>query len=341
MRAAAACQAKLGDDDGYYRALQRLLQHYPSKAYWADAIARLQRLSGFSDRLLLDSFRLMRHVGVLEDPQDLMSTAQLAVEASLPGEARAVLQAGFDAGLLGKGPEAAAQQALMNRAQRLAQADQAQLDEAISQAQRQADGRALFLLGQAAISYGQRERGLGLMEAALGRGSPSTPMRRGCAWRWPCRWQAVRPRPTGCSRPCPSAMGWPTWPVCGCWPCAEGAGMLAPSLQHRLLGDHLCEVLRSGAAAQADAATWMPFERRLRRHVGELSNALAALYGGREDFMGVMERVALTAWGGWCARPQVWRERDLRREERPDWFWTSRWWVRCVTPTCGLAAWPA
>lgn len=96
--------------------------------------------------------------------------------------------------------------------------------------------------------------------------------------------------------------------------------MLAPSLQHRLLGDHLCEVLRSGAAAQADAATWMPFERRLRRHVGELSNALAALYGGREDFMGVMERVALTAWGGWCARPQVWRERDLRREERPDWF---------------------
>lgn len=170
LRAAAACQAKLGDDDGYYRALQRLLQHYPSKAYWADAIARLQRLSGFSDRLLLDSFRLMRHVGVLEDPQDLMSTAQLAVEASLPGEARAVLQAGFDAGLLGKGPEAAAQQALMNRAQRLAQADQAQLDEAISQAQRQADGRALFLLGQAAISYGQRERGLGLMEAALGRG---------------------------------------------------------------------------------------------------------------------------------------------------------------------------
>ena len=96
--------------------------------------------------------------------------------------------------------------------------------------------------------------------------------------------------------------------------------MLAPSLQHRLLGDHLCEVLRSGPAAGADAALWGPFERRLRRHVGDLSNALAALYGSREDFMSVMERVAGTAWAGWAQRPAVWRELDQRREERPDWF---------------------
>ena len=96
--------------------------------------------------------------------------------------------------------------------------------------------------------------------------------------------------------------------------------MLAPSLQHRLLGDHLCEVLRSGPAVGADAALWGPFERRLRRHVGDLSNALAALYGSREDFMSVMERVAGTAWAGWAQRPAVWRELDQRREERPDWF---------------------
>ncbi|MFN5701874.1 MAG: alpha-amylase family glycosyl hydrolase [Betaproteobacteria bacterium] len=96
--------------------------------------------------------------------------------------------------------------------------------------------------------------------------------------------------------------------------------MLAPTLQHRLLGDHLCEVLRGGAAAGAEAALWGPFERRLRRHVGELSNALAALYGSREDFMSVMERVAGTAWAGWAQRPAVWRELDQRREERPDWF---------------------
>ena len=170
LRAAAACQAKLSDDDGYYRALERLLQHYPSKAYWADAIARLQRRTGFHDRLLLDTFRLMRHVGVLQDPDDLMSTAQLAVEASLPGEAKAVLQAGFEAGILGKGTGASAQQALLARAQKLAQADAAQFEEALAQAQRQSDGRQLFLLGQAAVFEGQPERGVRLMETALERG---------------------------------------------------------------------------------------------------------------------------------------------------------------------------
>jgi hypothetical protein len=170
LRAAAACQAKLSYDDGYYRALERLLQHYPSKAYWADAIARLQRRTGFHDRLLLDTFRLMRHVGVLQDPDDLMSTAQLAVEASLPGEAKAVLQEGFEAGILGKGPGASAQQALLARAQKLAQADAAQFEEALAQAQRQSDGRQLFLLGQAAVFEGQQERGVRLMETALERG---------------------------------------------------------------------------------------------------------------------------------------------------------------------------
>jgi len=170
LRAAAACQAKLSDDDGYYRALERLLQHYPSKAYWADAIARLQRRTGFHDRLLLDTFRLMRHVGVLQDPDDLMSTAQLAVQASLPGEAKVVLQEGFEAGILGKGPGASAQQALLARAQKLAQADAAQFEEALAQAQRQSDGRQLFLLGQAAVFEGQQERGVRLMETALERG---------------------------------------------------------------------------------------------------------------------------------------------------------------------------
>jgi hypothetical protein len=175
LRAAAACQAKLSDDDGYYRALERLLQHYPSPAYWADAIARLQRRAGFHDRLLLDTFRLMRHVGVLQDPDDLMSTAQLAVEASLPGEARAVLQAGFEAGILGKGPGASVQQSLLVRAQKLAQAEAAQFEEAVAQAQRQSDGRQLFLLGQAALFEGQAERGVRLMEAALERGLARQP----------------------------------------------------------------------------------------------------------------------------------------------------------------------
>lgn len=170
LRAVAACHAKLGNQDGYYRSLIQLLEHHPSKAYWTDAVARLQHRPEFADRLVLDAFRLMRHVGVMEDPDDIMSHAQLAVAASLPGEARGVLQAGFDAGRLGQGAPAAAQRELLARVSRLAQADQAQLDESERTAQKQSDGRQLFLVGQAAMSYGQAERGLKLMEAAVQRG---------------------------------------------------------------------------------------------------------------------------------------------------------------------------
>lgn len=170
LRAAAACHAKLGNQDGYYRSLTQLLQHHPSKAYWADALARLQHRPEFADRLVIDAFRLMRHVGVMEDPDDMMSHAQLAVAASLPGEARSVLQAGFDAGRLGQGTASSAQRDLLARVNRLAQADQAQLDESERLAQKQADGRQLFLVGQAAMSYGQPERGLQLMEVAVQRG---------------------------------------------------------------------------------------------------------------------------------------------------------------------------
>ena len=176
LRALAACHAKLGRDDGYYAALERLLRHHPRKEYWADIIARLQRRPGFSDRMLLDSFRLMARVGAMEDADDFMSAAQLAVLAALPGEARAFLQVGFDSGALGKGPGAAGQRELMSKVSREAEADRSQLDEAQRQAASAADGRRLFQVGQAALSYGQPERALQLMEQALAKGIGRHPM---------------------------------------------------------------------------------------------------------------------------------------------------------------------
>ena len=170
LRAAAACHAKLGNQDGYYRSLVQLVEHHPSKAYWSDALARLQHRPEFADRLLLDAFRLMRHVGVMEDPDDFMSHAQLSVAASLPGEARSVLQAGFDAGRLGQGAAATTHREMLARVNRLAQSDQQQLDESERLAQQQNDGRQQFLVGQAAMTYGQAERGLKLMESAVQRG---------------------------------------------------------------------------------------------------------------------------------------------------------------------------
>ena len=170
LRASVACQAKLGQDDAYYHDLERLVGHHPRKEYWGDLIARLQRKAGFSDRLLLDTFRLMRHVGAMEDADDFMSAAQLAVFATLPGEARAFLQAGLDSGALGKGPGAQSHRDLMARVIKESDVDKAQLAEAEKQALAASDGRRLILVGQAAWSYGQNERAAKLMEQGVAKG---------------------------------------------------------------------------------------------------------------------------------------------------------------------------
>lgn len=175
LRASVACQAKLGQDEAYFRDLERLLDHYSKPEYWADLVARLQRRPGFADRLLLDSFRLMQQVGAMEDADDFVSAAQLSIRAALPGEALRFLKAGFDAGVLGKGPAAAAHRDLLARVTREAAADKAQLPDALKQASGAADARRQFLAGQAAWSHGQVDEGVQMMQQALARGITREP----------------------------------------------------------------------------------------------------------------------------------------------------------------------
>ena len=99
--------------------------------------------------------------------------------------------------------------------------------------------------------------------------------------------------------------------------------MLAPQIQGQLLGEHLSQRLREQEAAGSPAALWEPFDARLRLHASDLAAALAGLYGNREDFLGVIERVVRTAWAGWSARPRDLREHDARREQDPQWFMSS------------------
>lgn len=96
--------------------------------------------------------------------------------------------------------------------------------------------------------------------------------------------------------------------------------MLASTIQHRLLGDHLAAQLRAGPAADAGPESWIPFEQRLRRNAAGLAEALAGLYGGREDFLAVVECVVNTAWKGWASRSPALRALDQRREREVDWF---------------------
>ncbi len=94
--------------------------------------------------------------------------------------------------------------------------------------------------------------------------------------------------------------------------------------QHRLLGERLASHLRASCAAKAPDESWLPFEARLLEHAASLVHALSELYGQREDFIAVLERVLSTAWQGWEARDAELRQRDHACEQNPQWFQHQR-----------------
>ena len=87
-------------------ALERLVTYYPKKEYWVDLLSRMQRKPGFSDRLVLDTYRLSLATGSMSAASDYMEMAQLALQAGHAAEAKQVVDKGFAAGVLGTGAEA-------------------------------------------------------------------------------------------------------------------------------------------------------------------------------------------------------------------------------------------
>ena len=118
LRLLALAHQQLKDDAGYFAALKKLLALYPSKAYWADAIARLPNLPGFNPRYELDCYRLFVETDNLEDAGEYVEMAGLAMKAGLPAEALRILNAGYDKGVLGQGSDAGTHARLRSEAQK-------------------------------------------------------------------------------------------------------------------------------------------------------------------------------------------------------------------------------
>jgi hypothetical protein len=85
-------------------ALEKLVANYPKKDYWAALLGRIQRKPGFSDRFAIDVLRLKLATGNLTSADDYMELAQLALQAGLPSEGKAVVDKGMAAGVLGVAP---------------------------------------------------------------------------------------------------------------------------------------------------------------------------------------------------------------------------------------------
>ncbi|MDE2349358.1 MAG: alpha-amylase family protein [Gammaproteobacteria bacterium] len=100
--------------------------------------------------------------------------------------------------------------------------------------------------------------------------------------------------------------------------------MLSIDHQITLSRNHVLAALARRPAVKTAAQAWAPFRVRLERHFPALVAELAALYGGRPDFLEFLEELLATAFDSWAARPADLKALDQRRERDPLWFQSEK-----------------
>ena len=166
---------KLKDVNAETFALERLVSYYPKKEYWVTLLSRLQSKPNFSDRLVLDTYRLSLATGSMTTANDYSELAQLALQAGSGAEAKQVVDKGFAAGILGAGPEADRHKRLRDLInKRIAEARTTQAaDEQSALAAK--DGNDLLTIGLNQVFEGQKAKGLALMQQGIAKGGLKRP----------------------------------------------------------------------------------------------------------------------------------------------------------------------
>lgn len=171
----ADAQQRLGNTNGYVATLEKLTLLYPKKDYWSAYLARLPRKPGFAERLALDVKRLRLATGTLTRTEDFMEMAQLALQAGLPAEAVRIIDEGFKVGALNATAEAGRHQRLRDLATRQAAEAPTSLAARLTEAEAAPQGDALVRVGQAFVTLGEVDKGIGLIRKGIAKGQLQRP----------------------------------------------------------------------------------------------------------------------------------------------------------------------
>lgn len=162
---------KMDNKDGIADSLKKLVRYYPKAEYWNNLLDIYRRKSS-GDRVTLGYYRLMNDVGVLKDPADYMESAQLSIEAGVPGEAQSTVEKGMENGTL-KSTDKTEQgryNRLLTAAKKSATSDRASLGQQAKEAAKATQGQAEVGLGQAYLSYGMLDEAVAAMQSGLKKG---------------------------------------------------------------------------------------------------------------------------------------------------------------------------
>lgn len=165
LRLLASSSLKTNDAAGYTATLEKIVVRFPTKEYWADLIYRIESKPGFSERLVLDVYRLKLITGTMTEKSDFMEMASLTLQSGFPAEASKAIEAGIVAGALMRDTNvdterklrASIAKELAEENARAAKPGQAPPKTAI----------ALMNHGYDAVLKGDAKKGLELMEAGM------------------------------------------------------------------------------------------------------------------------------------------------------------------------------
>jgi hypothetical protein len=147
--------------------LTTLLRNYPNQSNWQRAVRFVNESRGGDKQLTLDTLRLALITKTIE-PQHYLALATELNYAGLPGETKAVIDAGIAAGAVQRG-NATASQLLATANRRIAE-DRASLPGQMAQARRAANGRSARIVADALFGYGRHSEAAELYRLALTKG---------------------------------------------------------------------------------------------------------------------------------------------------------------------------
>ena len=167
--------AKLKDKQAALAGLEKLVTYYPSDEYWLDLLASTQSKPSYKPRMDLDVLRLEAATVKTIPPESYIEFAELALLVGLETEANKAIEAGYAAGVLGTGPDAAKHKKIREQAAKGAADDQKNLAGGEAAAAKSKDGLALVNLGYALVTIDQFDKGLALMEKGIAKGGMKHP----------------------------------------------------------------------------------------------------------------------------------------------------------------------
>ncbi|MEX5748728.1 tetratricopeptide repeat protein [Massilia sp. X63] len=168
---------KAKDTEGYLFALENLVQYYPSDDFWMDLLSRgVTRKAGFDEATYgADMLRLEMAAVKAMPPEHYTYLAEVALRDGFPAEAKEVLDAGFAAGVLGKGGDAKAHNALRSKATKQAADDAKTIASGEASAAKSKTGAGLVNLGWAYATMGQADKGVGFIQQGIAKGGLKAP----------------------------------------------------------------------------------------------------------------------------------------------------------------------